>query len=344
MLSWFNRSKHSASSDKEKDPAPSAAPTASSSDPKPSANAASAPAASLLNRELTRTPSPPSPTAEQPRKRAFTAALSTPHDAVLAELHDHHPGYDPSARIDAAPQTAPLSTETLPTSSLAPSAPPSASPATAPLYDPFTGAQMGLISPARENAPTTAAAQEELWAHLARVRELQAAIAGMHVTMEGIGVGEQAVRGARVRVRSGVGERLDIMDGRVDESAHAQAEDLKRKERERQFQQSEKRFEGRKEEIEAIMDKLGELSQALATFHALDTPIVNFEQASRTNTGASTMPTPLSRNASRARHPDMRRFASDASDQYLDSPLSLQMPLPIVEEPEGGAPPAPPSA
>ncbi|KAI0068113.1 hypothetical protein BV25DRAFT_1986942 [Artomyces pyxidatus] len=340
MLSWFNRTKHPADGHKELAPEPvEQKPVEQNAASEPplhpivDASETLAPPPVIPDRTLTRTPSPitvpsaippPSPTREQPKKRAFTAALNTPHDAVLAELQDHHPGHDPSARIDPP---------------ASPSSLPPAPPQPETLYDPFTGAQMGQISPLQESAR-----QEDLWVHLARIRELQAAVAGMHVTMEGIGMGDLAIRGAGVRSRSGVGERLEDEHDRVDEDDDEEGEEARRVQRDKEFDQSEQRFLGRKEEIDRIMEKLSALSDALATFHALDTPTVDFTAASRTNTVASTaMPVPLAPAAVR-RRPEVRRLASDAShasDFFLESPMSMQAPLPTVEEPEGGADLAP---
>ena len=84
--------------------------------------------------------------------------------------------------------------------------------------------------------------------------------------------------------------------------------------------------------------QLDELSQALAAFHALDTPGVNFTAASRSTTTST--PAPLARHST-LRHPVLRRISSDTSDrgreEIFDSPASLQVPLPNVQEPESNA-------
>jgi len=136
----------------------------------------------------------------------------------------------------------------------------SSTPTTAPptaldtVFDPFTGVSIGVLaSPSGQS--DTPVAKEELWAHLARLRTLQADIASLHVTMEGIGVGEPlATRGERVRKRSMIGTRLeeDTADSEGDEAA----EERRRKEREREFELSERQFETRKEEIGRIMGKV----------------------------------------------------------------------------------------
>jgi hypothetical protein len=84
--------------------------------------------------------------------------------------------------------------------------------------------------------------------------------------------------------------------------------------------------------------QLDELSQALAAFHALDTPGVNFTAASRSTT--MTTAGPLARHSA-LRHPDFRRISSDTSvhgrEEIFDSPASVQAPLPHVLEPESDA-------
>ncbi|KAI0315264.1 hypothetical protein OF83DRAFT_1284982 [Amylostereum chailletii] len=284
---------------------------------------------------LTRTPSPipvATPPEPEPQRRAITAALSTPHDAVLAELRGHHPAYDVSAHIDTSASARGLggrSNDTLPTAS-------SVGNLQDKIFDPFTGASMGVAT-ARHN-------RDELWTHLARVRALQADIAGMHVTMEGIGLGETGMRsrGARARTRSGnVGERLDF-DG--SDSAYGkegaekidEEEERRRIEREREFDMAEKRFDRRKEEIDKIMGKISDLSHALATFHALDTPAV--ELASRANT-FSTLSTPItaspmprSANSTGLNHFGPSRQDTAHDDIFSESPASGLFSLPSIDD------------
>ncbi|KZV76937.1 hypothetical protein PENSPDRAFT_747167 [Peniophora sp. CONT] len=228
------------------------------------------------------------PSAWEPKRRALTSAQSHPHDAVVAELRGQHPDHDTSARMDQAISAPLQSADTLPT---APSeAPGTVMPELDRLFDPHSGATLGIFTPPQM---ANGQAREELWAHLARIRALQAEIAGLHVAMEGIGLNEKAmhmrVRGTRTRTRSGnVGERLDLggSEGEFDAEGREEADKEEarlREERDREFETAENRFDGRKEGIDKIMSKLGELAQALATFHALETPVVDFG-ASRSNT------------------------------------------------------------
>ena len=116
------------------------------------------------------------PSAWEPKRRALTSAQSHPHDAVVAELRGQRPDHDTSARMDQV-TTAPLqSADTLPT---APSeVPGTVMPELDRLFDPHTGAALGTFTPPQ---PANGQAREELWAHLARIRALQAEIAGLHV-------------------------------------------------------------------------------------------------------------------------------------------------------------------
>lgn len=238
----------------------------------------------------------PDPTADEPKKRALTTALSTPHDAVLAELHGQRPEFDPAPQIDApagagagaGPRVGSLrgagtgGVNTLPAvgedeETVLSSATASPNPAnTTPkasqqtLYDPFTGAPLGVIQPRGLGAssspggqPSTRSdgARQELWTHLGKIRGLQADIANMHITMESIGE-TAAKRGARVRRRSTGGEKLNE-EGRAGDDWDG--DDWQKKDRDAEFEQSESRFVGRKEEIDAIMGKVSTCHSSIST-------------------------------------------------------------------------------
>ena len=243
MLSWFNRNVSGPPSvpkpkptdiDHKTDSNPLVLPPETNHGPTPATAEAEAAASS-----------------EQPQKPVFTAALSTPHDAVLADLQGHHPDPDPPTHIDPTPSTSALgmpSLDTLPaaTSEAPGSVVSSSSPPPESLYDPFTGGLIGVLT------RTSSAKQsgEELWAHLARIRALQAEVAGLHVTMEGIGLGELAVPRLRSTTPRAVGERL--MDNEdSDGDGGSEVEERQALE----FERAERRFDGRREEIEQIMTK-----------------------------------------------------------------------------------------
>ena len=192
------------------------------------------------------------PSLEQPHKRVFTATLNTPHDAVLAELQGHHPGHDPSAPIDPTPSasvlgmqsldTLPAATSEAPVSIVSSSSPPSES-----LYDPSTGSLIGVLT----RTSSAKRSGEELWAHLARIRALQAEVAGLHLSMEGIGLGEPAVPRLRSTTPRAVGERL-ADDEDSDGDGGSEVEER----RDQEFDRAERTFDGRKEEIEQVMTKV----------------------------------------------------------------------------------------
>jgi hypothetical protein len=195
-------------------------------------------------------------TSEEPGKRAFTAALHTPHDDVLAELQGHHPSHDPSPPTDATPSTSAIglhSLNTLPLPAATPDALGSTTSSSLPMlsdpaYDPFTGVMMGTLSQASSSAGQSS---EGLWTRLSRIRTLQAEVAGMHVTMEGIGLAESAMPRLRRTVPRAAGERLEDDDD-TDGGDGAEAE----MGRAYEFEQSERRFDGRKERVELIMSKV----------------------------------------------------------------------------------------
>ena len=177
----------------------------------PSRRSAEAPAGT--NPFQSSTVDPADPTIE-PLRRSITAALSTPHDAVLAELHGHYPDLETSARIDGDDVPGLLTHDAgdgnnvnvneyaghgpssglagLPHSFLTNFAEAKAGEEI--LHDPFEGKSLGTLVPpnpilrpeAHTNLSEAARKNEELWTHLSRVLELQSKVATMHVEMEGI--------------------------------------------------------------------------------------------------------------------------------------------------------------
>jgi hypothetical protein len=96
--------------------------------------------------------------------------------------------------------------------------------------------------------------------------------------------------------------------------------------------------------------QLDEVSQALAAFHALDTPV--FQNAA---VAATSHPTTVSSASTPVRHhptprpPDLRRVSLEASPRgreeiFVDSPLAIHEPDPSLEEPEIRVDHAPPDA
>ncbi|KAF8506782.1 hypothetical protein F5888DRAFT_33647 [Russula emetica] len=356
MLSWFTRntskpSKPPPPSEQQQprtEVAPSLIPKEKPSSQEATTHPIAAPAA-----VIDAPPAATAPTSEQPQKGVFTAALNTPHDAVLAELHGHPTGHDLPARANpnATPSTSALGMQSIDTLPPAASDTPgsiatSTSPPPESLHDPFTGMTIGIlspISPARNNSSS-----EELWAHLSRIRSLQADVARLHLTMEGIGLGDPDASHLRSTSPRPVGERLEDdenidADGGGSGSGGVEAE----KRRAREFERSEQRFDRRKEEIGQIMSKLDEVSQALAAFHALDTPVFNPAVAA-TSRPTTVSSTPV-RHHPTSRPPDLHRVSLEASargreDIFVDSPLVSHEPLSSLEEPETRVEHAPPDA
>jgi len=140
------------------------------------------------------------------------------------------------------------SLDTLPATSDAPGSVVSSSfPPPESLHDPFTGGVIGVLTP----TSSVKRNGEELWAHLTRIRALQAEVAGLHVTMEGIGLGEPAVPRLRSTTPRAVGERL-ADDEDSDGDGGSEAEERRALE----FERAERRFDGRREEIDQIMTKV----------------------------------------------------------------------------------------
>lgn len=279
---------------------------------------------------------------EQPQNDVFTTALNTPHDAVLAELHGHPTGHELSSGIDATPpstsaivmqsiDTLPPATSDTPDSIATSTLPPPES-----LHDPFTGMTVGILSPTSSTKNNTSS--EELWAHLSRIRSLQADVARLHLTMEGIGLGDSDTPHLRSTTPRPVGERLEDDENIDGDGGGGVAE----KRREREFERSEQRFDRRKEEIGQIMSKLDEVSQALAAFHSLDTPVFKNSAVAATSharTVSSTSTSMPLRRPPTSRPPDLHRVSLEASPRgreefFIDTPLATHEPLPSLEEPE----------
>jgi hypothetical protein len=123
------------------------------------------------------------------------------------------------------------------------------SPPPEPFYDPFTGVAIGVLSPTSSAKNSGSGSSEDLWAHLTRIRSLQADVARLHLTMEGIGIGDSVTPHLRSAAPRAVGERLE--DDEDSDGGGGEAE----KRRAREFERSEQMFDRRKEEIGQIMAK-----------------------------------------------------------------------------------------
>ncbi|CDO73482.1 hypothetical protein BN946_scf185013.g117 [Trametes cinnabarina] len=236
-----------------------------------------------------------------------TRALATPHDAVLAELQSpRSAAAQPAAVADSQKMAPKLSlspsggsqerSERPASPSLGGARSAASSPGTAQeaLYDPFSGALVGVMVPKKSNKdhehdPLAAQfdqTREEVWSRLASIRELQSAVASMHVQMEGTGTndhrGTKRAAGVPGRVHSDtihVDDDWDEPDGAADAG-----EEQRKRARDAEFNDLSETFRGRRKAIDDIMDKLGELSGALSAFHALPTPTMELNTNSRCNT------------------------------------------------------------
>lgn len=192
--------------------------------------------------------------------RAITAAISTPHDAVLAELQGQRQDLNTSAKIDANSSVLPTipSLGSLERGPGAPSpsqglrsaaATPNGSPE--PIYDPFTGT-LAYVLPAQSPNDVDSShfeqAKDELWSQLGRIRELQSEIAVMHVQMEGVGQSDSRPKKGQGRTHSDtiVGEEWPDPE---------QIEQEQKKARDAEFESLAKAFEGRHTAIGKIMNK-----------------------------------------------------------------------------------------
>ena len=209
----------------------------------------------------------------------MTAPLSTPHDAVLSQLLGRQGSA--SQEDPVVPNTALQALTKISIDGTASSlyrsdgSPPpsqaqtglrsaSASPHSAqndPIYDPFTGALAGvMMSPVHDHEGSQAMSdadfdqtRDELWAHLARIRELQSEIAGMHLKMEGIGSND--ARSAR-RTAGATRRPTEEWDD------PGEAEEQRKAARDAEFATLAETFRGRRVAIDGIMSKVSAFSGA----------------------------------------------------------------------------------
>ncbi|KAI0734629.1 hypothetical protein C8Q72DRAFT_806972 [Fomitopsis betulina] len=282
--------------------------------------------------------------------RTITAApLSTPHDVVVSQLLGRRASTSqeslvtpdparhtlPKISIDGTASSLYHSDETPPPSQArsglrsASASPLSAQPEHVPIYDPFTGALAGVMTPPVHDPEGGQAmsdtdfdqTRDELWVHLARIRELQSEIAGMHLQMEGVGSSDaRSARRAAGATRRATEEWDD--PGEAEERSKAM--------RDAEFATLAETFRGRRVVIDGIMNKLDDLSQALTTFHALPTPVMEFSN-SRSNTKDSG-----SRDGPRDMSVPITNPVEGAAMTILRDDSELEPVLP--ESPASGAP------
>ncbi|KAI1793819.1 hypothetical protein LXA43DRAFT_1119974 [Ganoderma leucocontextum] len=320
-----------------------------------------------------------------PPDRPVTAPLATPHDAVLAELQGtrrdgssnsvHNADQSRHApRLSVIPSVGSLERTATPSAGRSRSATSTPGATHEQLIDPFSGNVVGIMVPKKNTAERDAIAsqfdqrRDELWARFSSIRELQSEVASLHVQMEGIGLndmrGGKRAAGVGARMHADaipVVEEWDEPDGAADA-----VEEQRKRARDAEFTNLAETFKGRREAIDAIMNKacvrlklhgrqacaerllppikLGDLSEALTTFHDLPTPVMGFA-ASRANTKDS-MPTSTSpdcelRSPSTAASPSpdppaaLPKFVLSEADKGVlhDSPIAAPGELPLHASP-----------
>jgi hypothetical protein len=184
-------------------------------------------------------------------ERATTAALSTPHDAVLAELHGRTPKFDVSKQSADTNQSPPEGARDGTSQTGSATSP-------EPVYDPFSGGLAYILSqsspPDQTGEVGTAnfeQSKNELWSQLGRIRELQSEIAVMHVQMEGIGGGDGRMLKKAAHARTPTDNILG-----EEWPDPAEEEEDKWRERDAEFANLAQAFEGRHASIDNIMDKV----------------------------------------------------------------------------------------
>jgi len=227
-----------------------------------------------------------SPAKRNLKQGHFTALSSTPHGRILKQVYNvqdrSESGLDATSLslLDASNTNYKSRSLNEPVNFLAsPAASLASNPSLAPtrLYDPFDGSPLGIIVPTEpaerggEGMPANnATSHDEMWSHLSRVLDLQHQIARMHVDLEGVALGKQpdgkgkGSHGGSSRATGFPRPRTasassvtggDIEDeeavGAVDEEAE------KLRAREREFRKLATQFQGRKQAIDAMMDKVG---------------------------------------------------------------------------------------
>ena len=184
------------------------------------------------------------PTLRPTLSRGVTTGVSTPHDAVLAELFSHRPGTGVEAVPEVAGRTEGETSNRAQSSSRTP------------LHDPFAGSLIGLSiqddgDHARHDRTQFEERKEDLWSHMGNIRDIQTQIANMHVAMENIGLGHQAVQLSVERVHSTTVSEGEKWGEEGDE------DEVKEKDvREQEFTKLANKFHGRKEATENIMTKV----------------------------------------------------------------------------------------
>ncbi|KAH8120021.1 hypothetical protein DFH11DRAFT_1557869 [Phellopilus nigrolimitatus] len=246
------------------------------------------------------------------RKSNSTSAIS-PHDIAISQmdekfreirLADPPSGVTDLSPSSSGPEHSPVPHEPQPTKTRSRNLPEN-------VYDPFDGQSIGLMVPGEFEE-----AEDDLWTHLAHVRNLQRDIARMHTHMEGLGEEERSHRAEQT---------VDDETVNVEEEAKAA--------KAAEFAKLSDRFDGRKDTMDAIMSKLNELSHAINDFHSSRAPVFRFASDQDANNDMKKPSTSADTEARAyggvASQPALSRVLSESRDDVVlnDSPESLVHPL-----------------
>lgn len=196
-------------------------------------------------------------------QRTSTVPVTSPHDAVVAELQGEISDSNPKTTSQNEPSSSPRAKSTSPYSgnSARPRFLSDFSLSSDPLFDPFTGARIGNLVSTEVGSDPNTKTEEDIWSHLSQILKLQSDIAEKHIKMEGIGLKKPGpTSGTKSK---GVTRRPGSSGGRVwgdgteqgvDEGVEEEAEeDIESRKREEEFSRLNDKFAGRKDAIDGIM-------------------------------------------------------------------------------------------
>lgn len=203
-------------------------------------------------------------------QRTATTPLTSPHDAVLAELQGEGTmNSNPKALPQNEASSPPREKSTNPYSGglARPHFLSEFSISSDPLFDPFTGGRIGDLVSTEDGSDPNTKTEEDIWSHLSQILKLQSDIAEKHIKMEGIGLKKPGPTPGNKS--KGVNRRPGSSGGRVwgdgaeqgvDEGVEEEGEEeVESRKREEEFSRLNDKFAGRKDAIDGIMKDVGTL-------------------------------------------------------------------------------------
>ncbi|KAG1885484.1 hypothetical protein F4604DRAFT_1676043 [Suillus subluteus] len=282
------------------------------------------------------------------------ARFLTPHDDILAELQ----GYLPSGGHQAVEQQslrpdAPLGSSlnvgpsVVENSFFSSESLPNHEPAKEMMYEPSTGQRLHDYVP----TPVRSGTDDELWSHLSHILELQSEISKMHVDMENVGLrtarghnapvvpereGKASTTRSETRKNRTRSDTLGEEEGDDESDEVTEGEDsddndevFGKRKREEQFTRLAERFADRKVSMDAVMNKLDNLSSALKAFHALPYSITTERPTGAAPAGSPTTSAPPRLSV----QPLVTTIIDDS--QHVDSPVGMHPPQTILDRSGG---------